>query len=44
MGAVNASVLVCGAVFDGISDELAPGCEILVRDGRIVDTGRSVRN
>jgi hypothetical protein len=31
------SVLVCGALFDGISEELARGREILVRDGRIVE-------
>ena len=39
---MSASVLVCGATFDGISDELAPECEILVRDGRIAEIGRSV--
>jgi imidazolonepropionase-like amidohydrolase len=42
MGPVSASVLVCGVVFDGISDELTPRREILVRDGRIVAMDRSV--
>ncbi len=39
---MRASVLVCGAVFDGSSEELTPGCEILVREGRIAEMGRSV--
>lgn len=32
---VNASVLVCGAVFDSVSDDLGGRTEILVRDGLI---------
>jgi imidazolonepropionase-like amidohydrolase len=36
-------VLVCGAVFDGVGDELTSRREILVRDGTIVDVAdRSV--
>ena len=35
-------VLVCGAVFDGIADELTSRREILVRDGKIVEISRSV--
>ena len=34
-------MLVCGAVFDGVSEELGAG-EILVRDGLISEIGRSV--
>lgn len=36
------SVLVCGAMFDGVSDELTDRREILVQDGRIVEVSRSV--
>jgi imidazolonepropionase-like amidohydrolase len=39
---VSASVLVCGAVFDGISEELGGRAEILVHDGRISAIGDSV--
>jgi imidazolonepropionase-like amidohydrolase len=39
---MSASVLVCGAVFDGVSEETGGRAEILVRDGRIDDIGRSV--
>ena len=35
-------MLVCGAIFDGISDELGRRGEILVRDGRISAMGHSV--
>ncbi len=38
----RASVLVCGEIFDGASEELAGPAEILVRDGRIVQIGRPV--
>jgi imidazolonepropionase-like amidohydrolase len=36
-------VLVCGAVFDGVSEDLGGPAEILVRDGRISEIGRSVQ-
>jgi N-acyl-D-aspartate/D-glutamate deacylase len=39
---MSASVLVCGAVFDGVSEELGDRVEILVRDGRIAAIARSV--
>jgi imidazolonepropionase-like amidohydrolase len=39
---MNAAVLVCGAVVDGVSGELAGRTEIAVHDGIIVDIGRSV--
>jgi imidazolonepropionase-like amidohydrolase len=39
---VSASVLVCGAVFDGVSEQLRKGVQILVRDGLIAEIGRSV--
>lgn len=39
---MSVSVLVCGAVFDGSSGELGGRMEIVVRDGTIVDMGRSV--
>jgi imidazolonepropionase-like amidohydrolase len=39
---VSASVLVCGAVFDGVSEQLGERAEILVRDGLIAEIGRSV--
>ena len=41
---VGTSVLVCGAVFDGISDELGSAAEILVRDGVIAEIARSVKH
>jgi imidazolonepropionase-like amidohydrolase len=40
--AVGASVLICGAVFDGVSEELGGPAEILVRDGEIAAIARSV--
>jgi imidazolonepropionase-like amidohydrolase len=39
---VSTSVLVCGAIFDGRSEGLTERGEILVRDGRIAEIGRSV--
>jgi imidazolonepropionase-like amidohydrolase len=39
---VTVSVLACGAVFDGISEELLPHAELLVEDGVIREIGRSV--
>jgi imidazolonepropionase-like amidohydrolase len=39
---MSASVLVCGAVFDGVSEEPGDPAEILVRDGRIAAIARSV--
>jgi imidazolonepropionase-like amidohydrolase len=39
---MSASVLVCGTVFDGMSDELLSRTEIAVRDGVIVEMGTSV--
>jgi imidazolonepropionase-like amidohydrolase len=39
---MSASVLVCGGVFDGISEELGRRTEILVLDGLISEIGRSV--
>jgi imidazolonepropionase-like amidohydrolase len=36
-------VLVCGAVFDGVSDEIGGAAEILVRDGLISEIGRAVQ-
>jgi imidazolonepropionase-like amidohydrolase len=38
----GATVLVCGAVFDGLADELGGPAEILVRDGRIAAMGKTV--
>lgn len=35
-------MLVCGAVFDGVSSDLGGRTEILVRDGVIAEMGRSV--
>ena len=35
-------MLVCGAVFDGVSEQLRKGVQILVRDGLIAEIGRSV--
>jgi imidazolonepropionase-like amidohydrolase len=40
---VSATVLVCGAVFDGVSEELGGPAEILVEDGAIAEIGRHVR-
>ena len=40
---MSASVLVCGALFDGFSEELASRTEILVRDGQIAEIGASVQ-
>lgn len=39
---MTASVLVCGAVFDGVPEELRGPTEILVRDGLISELGDSV--
>ena len=39
---MNALVLVCGKVFDGISDTLTGPAEILVKDNRIAKIERSV--
>jgi imidazolonepropionase-like amidohydrolase len=39
---VSASVLICGAVFDGVSHDPGRRAEILVRDGVIAEIGRSV--
>ncbi|HET8602040.1 MAG TPA: amidohydrolase family protein [Segeticoccus sp.] len=39
---MDATVLVCGAVFDGSSSELGGRTELLVRDGRIAEMGSSV--
>ena len=39
---MTASVLVCGAVFDGVSEALGGPAEILVRDGLIAEIGPSV--
>jgi hypothetical protein len=38
----NACILVCGNVFDGISDALTGPAEILVEDNRIATITRSV--
>ncbi|WP_127128761.1 amidohydrolase family protein [Georgenia sp. SYP-B2076] len=39
---MSTSVLVCGAVFDGVSGELGGRAEIAVRDGVITEVGQSV--
>lgn len=39
---MTASVLVCGAVFDGISEEITGPKQILVRDGLIAEIGPAV--
>jgi imidazolonepropionase-like amidohydrolase len=39
---MKATVLVCGRVFDGISEELTGSAEILIEDNRITGIGRSV--
>jgi imidazolonepropionase-like amidohydrolase len=41
-GRVSTSVLVCGAVFDGVSAKLEGRTEIVVRNGVIVEMGQSV--
>lgn len=42
MGLMSASVLICGAVSDGLSDAPAGRGEIAVRDGVIIEIGRLV--
>jgi imidazolonepropionase-like amidohydrolase len=42
LGYMGSSVLVCGAVFDGVSGELGGRTEILVDDGTIVEVGTRV--
>jgi imidazolonepropionase-like amidohydrolase len=39
---MSATVLVCGKVFDGVSEELTGPAEILVKGNRIASVGRSV--
>jgi len=39
---MNATVLVCGSVFDGASESLTGPTEILVEGYRIAGIGRSV--
>jgi hypothetical protein len=39
---MSATVLVCGKVFDGASEELTGPVEILVEGNRIASVGRSV--
>ena len=39
---MSASVLICGAVFDGVSAELAGRTEIAVREDVIVEIGHTV--
>lgn len=39
---MGALLLVCGTMFDGASDDLVGRSEILVRDGRMSEVGRSV--
>jgi len=39
---VSATVLICGRVFDGISEELAGPLEILVEGNRTIRIGPSV--
>lgn len=39
---MSASVLSCGAMFDGVSPDVSGPVEISVRDGAIVEIGRSV--
>lgn len=39
---VTASVLVCGAAFDGVSEEIAGPTQIVARDGLIAEIGPSV--
>jgi imidazolonepropionase-like amidohydrolase len=40
---MSATVLVCGGIFDGTSDELISPAEILVEGNRITSVGRSVK-
>jgi len=40
---MSATLLVCGKMFDGSSDELSGPVEILVQGNRIASIGRSVR-
>ncbi|HWR53744.1 MAG TPA: amidohydrolase family protein [Bryobacteraceae bacterium] len=40
---MSATVLVCGSIFDGASDELSGPAEILVEGNRIASIGRSVK-
>lgn len=40
---MTASLLVCGAVLDGVSEELAGRTEIRVRNGGIAEVGHSVQ-
>ena len=40
---MSAAVLICGKVFDGLSDVLTGPAEILVEQNRIAEIGRSVR-
>jgi imidazolonepropionase-like amidohydrolase len=42
IGVMSDYVLVCGQVFDGVSDELSGPKEIAVRDGEITEIGSSV--
>jgi len=39
---MSSSVLICGAVFDGVGDALSGRAEILVQDGRIAAVDRQV--
>ena len=39
---MSATVLVCGKVFDGVSEELTGPAEILVEGNRIASIARSV--
>src|SRR3954464_4095424 len=41
---MSTSVLICGAVFDGVGDALSGRAEILVRDGRIDAIDRRVEH
>jgi imidazolonepropionase-like amidohydrolase len=42
MSLASATVLVCGALFDGTSGELGGPTQILVREGLIAEIGQSV--
>lgn len=42
MSVSTATVLMCGAVFDGTSEELRGPTQIFVRDGLIAEIGKSV--
>jgi imidazolonepropionase-like amidohydrolase len=39
---MNATVLICGSMFDGLAEKLTGPTEILVQDDRISSIGRSV--